>query len=31
LFEHGADDYLVEPFDQTEFVARIKSLITAIR
>ena len=31
LFELGADDYLVEPFDQTEFVARIKSLITAIR
>ena len=26
LFELGADDYVVEPFDQTEFLARIKSL-----
>jgi DNA-binding response OmpR family regulator len=27
LFELGADDYVVEPFDQTEFLARIKSLV----
>ena len=26
LFELGADDYVVDPFDQAEFVARIKSL-----
>jgi DNA-binding response OmpR family regulator len=26
LFELGADDYVVKPFDQAEFLARIKSL-----
>ena len=26
-FELGADDYVVEPFDNKEFLARIKSLI----
>ena len=26
LFELGADDYVVAPFEQTEFLARIKSL-----
>jgi DNA-binding response OmpR family regulator len=27
LFELGADDYVVEPFDRTEFLARIDSFI----
>lgn len=27
LFEIGADDYIVEPFDLHEFLARVKSLI----
>jgi len=27
LLEVGADDYIVEPFDNREFLARIKSLI----
>jgi two-component system OmpR family response regulator len=27
LFELGADDYIVPPFDHQEFLARIKSLI----
>ena len=27
LFELGADDYIVEPFDYQEFLARVESLM----